>query len=690
MKLYTFRLRIAVSVLPALVVIFSAVRPASCQAFVNTLLPQPKHLEASTGPVLHLDKALPIVVAPELQEAGGRLARQLSRVTGIAFAAPAKSAIEVTPGTKVGQGPAILLHVADLSKVLPQPDMDESYRLECGAGGVRIDAQTRFGLQRGIATLLQMVQSDRGGYFLPTLHIEDAPRFAWRGLLLDPGRHFLPVDVVERTLDAMAAVKLNVLHWHLTENQGFRIESNRYPKLAGMGSNGEFYTDTQVRTVVAYAAERGIRVVPEFDVPGHSTSWFVGYPQLGSGPAPTGTNTTFGVHDEAMDPTRESTYIFLDRFFGEMATLFPDPYVHIGGDESNGRQWEANPAIVSFMQAHGMADTHALQAYFIGRVRVILAQHGKKMVGWDEILQPGLSSDTVIENWHGAALFRQAATQGIAGIYAQPYYLDHGMSAGEMYAADPGVDAGVTGASEHLLLGGEASMWGEQVTAENVESRIWPRTAAIAERLWSPADVMDLNDLYRRLAVQALRLDGAGSQLFSGPQRLIRQLAGSEHSYALETLASAVQPYSFHNRAHAQVATVDTPLDGFVDAAVFDPPLEHDLPLLMANYLHAEGDEHRHARAVLGDLFASWEADGMKVSQSTEPRLQLVALRARELATLGQLGLAALQATDTGSKLTAAQSEQAAAVMKSAAGPDPSLVNFVVLPPMAELFAQGH
>ena len=176
------------------------------------------------------------------------------------------------------------------------------------------------------------------------MHIEDRPRFPWRGLMLDVSRHWMPVEVVERNLDAMAAVKLNVFHWHLSDDQGFRVESRRYPRLQQLGSDGHYYTQDEIRRVVAYALDRGIRVVPEFDIPGHTTSWFPGYPELAGAPGPYAIGRHFGVFDPVMDPSREETYAFLDGFLGEMAALFPDPYFHIGGDEVNGKQWSQSPA----------------------------------------------------------------------------------------------------------------------------------------------------------------------------------------------------------------------------------------------------------------------------------------------------------------------------------------------------------
>src|SRR5436305_11283885 len=345
------------------------------------------------------------------------------------------------------------------------------------------------------------------------LVIQDKPRFPWRGLMIDSGRHFMPVEVIERNLDGMAAVKMNVFHWHLSENQGFRIESKRCPKLQEMGSDGLCSTQQQVRDVIAYAHDRGIRVIPEFDMPGHSTAWFVGYPDLASAPGPYTIERKWGVFDPAMDPTRESTYKFLDGFIGEMAKLFPDEFFHIGGDEVNGKQWDANARIQQFMHAHSLKTNADLQAYFNERVQKIVAKHGKTMEGWDEILRPELPKSIVIQSWRGQKSLADAAQQGYRGILSSGYYLDLIYPTSAHYAVDPftGPTANLSDADKEKILGGEACMWSEYVSAENVDSRIWPRMAAIAERLWSPQSATsNIDSMYSRLAVTNHWLDAYG------------------------------------------------------------------------------------------------------------------------------------------------------------------------------------
>jgi len=241
---------------------------------------------------------------------------------------------------------------------------DESYQLTITENQVTLKAETDIGALRGLETFLQLLSVDEKGYYFPAVVINDAPRFPWRGLLIDVSRHFMPVEVIKRNLDGMAAVKMNVFHWHLADDQGFRVECQSWPKLHELGSDGFYYTRAQIKEIIAYAADRGIRVIPEFDVPAHATSWLVAYPELGSAPGPYSLERRWGIKDPIMDPTKEFTYEFLDKFFAEMAALFPDEYFHIGGDENNGNHWNTNDHIQQFMKDNNIPDNHALQTYF--------------------------------------------------------------------------------------------------------------------------------------------------------------------------------------------------------------------------------------------------------------------------------------------------------------------------------------
>ncbi|NVO86784.1 beta-N-acetylhexosaminidase [Hymenobacter terrestris] len=458
---------------------------------------------------------------------------------------------------------------------------EERYSLRVTPSGVTIDAPTSLGVLRALATLEQLPQVVGRNVVLPEVDIQDQPRFAWRGLLIDAARHFMPVSVIKRNLDAMAATKLNVLHWHLSDDQGFRVESKTLPRLHQV--SGQYYTHAQVREVLRYAAARGIRVLPEFDVPGHTIAWQSAYPQLASGDTLYKTvYQSWRLANVAMDPTKETTYELLDTLFGEMTALFPDPYFHIGGDENDGRQWRGNPRIMAFAKAKKMLksdgktlDKHALQTYFNRRVLTMLTKYNKQMVGWDEILGPGLPKNAVIQSWRGKKGLYDAAKAGNRAILSNGYYLDLYLSASNAYGTDPlPVDNPLSVTQQRLIMGGEATMWSEFADSVIIDSRIWPRAAAVAERLWSAREVTSTPDMYRRLAVVSRQLEGLGLQHRSAPEQLLRQLAGPTDVVPLRTLTQVLEPVKEYKR-HFQgfTYTPSTPLNRLVDAA----PAESDV-----------------------------------------------------------------------------------------------------------------
>jgi hexosaminidase len=470
------------------------------------------------------------------------------------------------------------------ARTIPSVAENESYTLEVGSHIAVLNATTRFGALRGIETFLQLIELGGNGFQIPCMTIQDKPRFPWRGLLIDACRHWMPIEVIKRNLDGMAVVKMNVLHWHLSEDQGFRVESKKFPKLHGLGSDGNYYTQEQIKEVVAYAAERGIRVVPEFDMPGHAMAWFVGYPELASAPGPYQIERRWGIFDPTMDPTKESTYKFLDAFIGEMARLFPDEYFHIGGDEVNGKQWSANADIILFRGKHNLKDNYALQAYFNRRLLAIIKKHGKKMIGWDEIFSrgdgfphPDLPKDTrlngtggqvVVQSWRGQKFLAEGARQGFSGILSHGYYLDHIKSAAFHYAVDP-IDTTIADLGDDgqkRILGGEACMWAEYVSPENIDSRIWPRAAAIAERLWSPSWVRDRDEMYRRLEIVSRHLEFVGLTHRTSYRQMLERLVGNTSLEPLKVLADIVEPVKNYERGRTREYTQLTPLNRLVDA----------------------------------------------------------------------------------------------------------------------------
>jgi hexosaminidase len=449
---------------------------------------------------------------------------------------------------------------------------DESYQLFSDSGQIKIAANTDLGAIRGLETLQQMVSVDENGYFFPGVVIIDEPRFPWRGLLLDVTLHWMPMDVVKRTLDCMASVKMNVLHLHLTEDQMFGIESKVYPRLHELGAEGNYYTQEEMREVIAYADQRGIRIVPEFDVPGHCTSWLRAYPELASVKRDYELQRYFGVFDPALDVTKEYTYVFLDSLFTEMSHLFPDEYFHIGGDENTGKDWDRNPEIKDYMQRKGMTTYRELETEFISRLLPILAKNGKKMMGWDEIFRPGVPHDIMIQSWRGTESLVEAARQGYTSLLSTGYYIDLIQPTDYHYLVDPiPSNTDLTPEQQQLIVGGEATMWTEHVTPETVDSRIWPRTAAIAERFWSPADVRDVDDMYRRIDRISLLLEGLGSTHLRNKGMLMRRLADSSDTKALEVLVDVIEPLKIYERnAGDTMYTVFSPYTKIADVATPD------------------------------------------------------------------------------------------------------------------------
>ncbi len=571
-------------------------------------------------------------------------------------------------------------------ETIPSLTENETYSLEVTNKQARLVAPTVVGALRGLETFLQLLQSDRDGYYLPGTRIQDQPRFPWRGLLIDVGRHYEPMEVLKRNLDAMAAVKLNVFHWHLTEDQGFRVESKKLPKLHTLGSDGLYYTQDQIREIINYARDRGIRVMPEFDIPGHSTSWLVGHPELGSAPGPYKIERAAGIFEPALDPTREQTYKFLETFLGEMAALFPDAYMHIGGDENEGKQWDRNPQIQAFMKEKGIKDNHALQAYFNQRVLKILQKHGKKMIGWEEILHPDLPNDAVIHSWRGPASLAEAARKGYHGILSAGYYIDLIFPASQHYLADPlPQDSTLTAEEAKFILGGEATMWGEWVSPETIDSRIWPRTAAIAERLWSPRNVTDVEDMYRRLSVISRQLEEVGLTHEKNYGMLLRRLAASDNTAPLRTLASIIEPVKEYRRYEMRPQTMLSPLTGLVDAT---RPDSQTARYFAANVDAFLSDAPRFAayRPDLEHTLAEWLSASRELGPMIDRSAALQEARplVSSLADIAEAGLEAMAHLSSGDPVTAEWRDAKLARLDEAAKPKAAL-EFVVITSVRKL-----
>lgn len=557
-----------ITLLALAVVVIST--PLAAQTASHDLLPVPRHVTMTDQP-FRIDSGLTVAIDGYRD---GRLERGVDRAIR---RLEARVAIPLPRVFPTGGNASIVVSVEGQGFPIPDLKEDESYSLEVGPSGARLHAATVVGALRGLETLLQLQESDAQGFLIRGATIDDAPRFPWRGVLIDVSRHWEPPAVIKRTLDGMAAVKLNVMHWHLSDDQGFRVESRVFPRLQEMGSDGNYYTQDQIRDIVAYATDRGIRVVPEFDMPGHTTAWFVGYPELASASGPYQIERRWGVLTPTMDPTRETTWAFLTDFLAEVVPLFPDRYWHVGGDEVDPAQWNTSTAIQAWMKNRGLADADALQTTFNGRLFAILAAHNRTPVGWDEILQPGLPTGAVIQSWRGMAGLTGAASTGRQAILSAPYYLDHIKTAGEMYLADPLPD-NLPADQARLVLGGEACMWAEYVTMETIDSRLWPRLGALAERFWSPREVRDVPDMYRRLAVVSGRLAEVGVLHLTHTERMLARIAPLDQIPTLREFLRYARPRGFAGRGTNQLS----PLTRLIDAADPDPFTEAEMLALVA------------------------------------------------------------------------------------------------------------
>ena len=545
---------------------------------------------------------------------------------------------------------------------------DESYNLEISTDKILLNAETDLGAMHGLETLLQLLSSDNGSYYFPVCSVQDKPRFAWRGLMIDVGRHFLPVDVIKRNIDGIAAVKMNVLHLHLTEDQGFRIESKVFPKLHELGSDGNYFTQEQMKDIIRYANDRGIRVIPEFDIPGHATSWFIGYPELASAPGPYTIERKFGIFDPTIDPTRETTYEFLDKFLGEMAQLFNDEYMHIGGDENNGKQWDKNPDIQKFMKDNNIASNHALQAYFNQHLLTILNKYGKKMIGWDEIMQPDIPNTAVIQSWRGKAGLTAAAKAGYQVILSNGYYIDLMQHAKDHYLNDPlpsGID--LTEEQKNLVMGGEATMWSEIVTLETVDSRIWPRTAVIAERLWSPASVANIDNMFKKMDVISIQLEELGLTHIKNINMILRRLCQCEKTEALHNIVSIVEPVKIYERAGSRDVPYRSlsPYTRLVDAAQADAKDALKFNNLVEQYL-LQKDKNVHAS--LMNMLNEWISIGAKLQPMIDnnPVLKEIQPVYADITNCSKLALEALTFIQKNKKPSGAWIKSAQETIKTA------------------------
>jgi hexosaminidase len=473
---------------------------------------------------------------------------------------------------------------------------DESYHLDIKQNQITINAVSDLGALHGLETLLQMLQNTSTSFYFPTAQISDFPRFTWRGLMIDAARHFQPIDVIKRNIDGLAAMKMNVFHWHLVDDQGWRIEMKKHPKLIELASDGLYYTQEEIKNIVKYADERGILIVPEIDVPGHGSAILTAYPEIGSkvitlkgGTAENniqgsaistyGIERNAGIFSPTLDPSNPKTYQLLSEIFDEVCPLFPGAYFHIGGDENEGKDWDSNPKIQEFKKKNKLATNHELQTYFTMQLVPMLKKHGKQLMGWEEIMTKNMSKDAVIHSWRGpnegmvaGQSLVDAVKKGYKTVLSNGYYIDLMYPVASHYLNDPmPKGAALTAEEKARILGGEATMWSELTTETTIDSRIWPRTAAIAERLWSAEEVTDLTSMRKRLDVVSFRLEELGLTHIRNKAVILRNIANNQNIKSLNEFTNVCEPLKGYTRNKGGTEyQMYSPFTLFADACASD------------------------------------------------------------------------------------------------------------------------
>jgi hexosaminidase len=577
------------------------------------LMPWPQNIKLSVG-TFALSKNFKVNITgnpnPRIFIGANNFVRRLDGRTGLF--------LEQSFLTKVNESPEAELQINCTRNGKIEINEDESYQLTIASNKIIINATNDLGALHGLETLLQLLQNNSTSYYFPVVEISDSPRFTWRGLMIDAARHFQPVDVIKRNLDAMASMKMNVFHWHLADDQGWRIQLKNHPKLTELASDGYFYTQEEIKNIVTYADERGILVIPEIDVPGHASALLTAYPEIGSkvgeGKITYEVQRNSGIFNSTLDPTNPKTYEIVSSIFDEVCPLFPGSYFHIGGDENNGKEWNANPVIQQFKKDNNLANNHDLQTYFNMKLIPMLKKHNKKLMGWEEIMTENMSKDAIIHAWRGTnegqeaggALIK-AAKSGYNTVLSNGYYIDLMLGLESHYMNDPLPKKIILTQEEKArVLGGEAAMWSELVTPLNIDSRIWPRTAAIAERLWSNAEVNDMNSLRKRLKTISFRLEELGITHIRNKEVILRNISNNQDTRALSDFSNLCEPLKNYKRnGGGKKYRMHSPLTLFADACNADASEALDFNVAVNAYL---ADKSKENKVVITDFFKKWIA----------------------------------------------------------------------------------
>ncbi|MGV3504538.1 MAG: beta-N-acetylhexosaminidase [Adhaeribacter sp.] len=531
------------------------------------LIPQPQSLKPGSGSFAVTAKTR-IYIDPndeELRLLAGMLADQLKAYTTLQVPVVAKT------GSASSKNAIVLT-----KKPVPQAQGNEGYSLSVRPGNILVQAPQGSGLFYGLQTIYQLLPPDpravTGKVSIPALEVVDWPRFGWRGLMLDVGRYFYPVEFIKKYIDYLALHKLNVFHWHLTEDHGWRIEIKKYPKLTEIASkregtqvgnkeqidyrpHGGFYTQEQIKDVVAYAAQRYVTVVPEIEMPGHTVAVLVAYPELSCTGGPFKPLLQWGIQPDIYCAGNEQTFTFLEGVLSEVAELFPSKFIHIGGDEAPKARWKACAKCQARIKSENLKDEHELQSYFIRRIENFLLTKNKKIIGWDEILEGGLAPNAAVMSWRGIKGGIAAAKQHHEVVMTPTnfLYLDYyqgdrslepkaigGMLPLEkVYSYEP-VPAELTAEESKYIIGTQGNVWAEYIhSPEKVEYMAFPRGAALAEVAWTNKELKDWDSFKERMETQYKRYDALGINYSKSAYNVLMEVkVNPENKEALVSLST--------------------------------------------------------------------------------------------------------------------------------------------------------
>ncbi|NHN24818.1 family 20 glycosylhydrolase [Flavobacterium jejuense] len=567
----------------------------------------------------------------------------------------------------INEDPSAQLQINSLKKGVVGINQDESYKIEITSNKITIDATTDIGVLHALETLLQLLQNNGDSFYFPNVIISDFPAFTWRGLMIDVARHFQPVDVIKRNIDAMAAVKLNVFHWHLVDDQGWRIELKNKKKLTELASDGNYYTQEEIKNIVEYADQRGILIVPEIDVPGHATAILTAYPEIGSKylkepneqkQSQYKIERNSGIFRPTLDPSNPETYKFLSEVFDEVCPLFPAKYFHIGGDENEGKDWDANPVIQKFKQKNNLKTNHELQSYFTLKLVPMLKKHNKEIMGWEEIMNDKMPKGTIIHSWKGSnegspagESLVNAAKEGFKTILSNGFYIDLMQSVNDHYLSPIIPKETVLSKEEKdRILGGEVTMWSELVTSKNIDSRIWPRTAAIAEVFWSNEKDINLKSMKKRLQFVSNRLEELGINHIKNKKMILRNISNYQDVSSLVDLSNICEPLKIYtrNKGGTEYQTY-SPFTLFADACTSDASDAIDFNEVVDNYLQDKSPKNLNR---VTEYFKKWifmHSDLIKLSENA-PLIKPILPLSQSLSELSTELLAVLELNKSADK----------------------------------------